>query len=121
MKPTQNFGFAAEDWLAAELIAQHWQIIAQRWHCPRGELDLVILGGDVLAFVEVKARQSRGLDQHGLLSVTPAKQRKLRLTAELFLDCHPELIYTDCRFDVALIGLHQDVFVLQNYLAGAFE
>ncbi|MYD96099.1 MAG: YraN family protein [Gammaproteobacteria bacterium] len=64
-----------------------------------GEIDLVMLDGDVLAFVEVRYR-SPGAWTTGLGSVDKAKRRRLVRTAELYLDEHPEHRYRGIRFDV---------------------
>ncbi len=45
----------------------------------RGELDLIVYDGCTIVFAEVKCRRAGGLDP--ILSVTPAKQRRLRLAA----------------------------------------
>ena len=57
---------------------------------------------NTLVFVEVRYRRS---EQFGgaIESVTPAKQKKIRLTAAHYLQSHPRLQSSNCRFDV--IGL----------------
>ena len=67
--------------------------------CRWGEIDIVARDpAGTLCFVEVKTRTSSGFAQ-AREAVTPAKQRKLRAAASLYLaerrlDCR-------CRFDVA--------------------
>jgi putative endonuclease len=114
-------GQAAEDWLAAQLTAAGWQVLAQRWRVRWGELDLVLLGGGVLVFVEVKARQHWGIDAGGALAVGLSKQKKLIKAANLFLSAHPDTVYEACRFDVALICKKTTGFQLRDYLISAFE
>jgi putative endonuclease len=91
------------------LRQQNWQILEQRWHCRWGELDLVALHLDqpCLAFVEVKARSRGNWDANGLLAITPAKQTKLGLTAQLFLADHADWANSPCRFDVAIVNYRQ--------------
>lgn len=57
---------------------------------------------NTLVFVEVRYRRS---EQFGgaIDSVTAAKQKKIRLTAAHYLQSHPRLQHSNCRFDV--IGL----------------
>ena len=52
-------GLRAEAATAAWLDAAGWTILARRWRCPAGELDLVALdpGGSLVA-LEVKVRSS---------------------------------------------------------------
>ncbi|WP_287129168.1 YraN family protein [Candidatus Cyanaurora vandensis] len=114
-------GVQAEQWLATQLVQAGWQVLAQRWRCPWGELDLVVMGNNLVAFVEVKARRRLGPDAGGALAVGRGKQRRLIRAAGLFLADHPELAEASCRFDVALIVLGAGGFQLREYLSGAFE
>lgn len=87
-----------EDYVAAHLETQGHHILYRRWHCRFGELDLITHAGDYLCFVEVKLRKDDAIAPARAF-VTPSKQRKLRLTAELFLVEHPT--HLQPRFDVA--------------------
>jgi putative endonuclease len=66
------------------LALEHYQRLGfqllERNHRNRsGELDLIVYDGRTIVFAEVKARRAGGLDP--ILSITPAKQRRLRLAA----------------------------------------
>jgi putative endonuclease len=90
------------DWLQQE----GWQIVAQRWHCRWGELDIVGYGDrprPTLAVVEVKTRSPRNWDADGRLAITPQKQAKIIQAAELFLAEQPQWNNADVRFDVAIV------------------
>ncbi len=73
--------------------------LARNYSRRTGEIDLVMLDGDVLAFVEVRYR-GQGAWTTGLGSVDGAKRQRLVRTAELYLDEHPEHRYRGIRFDV---------------------
>lgn len=100
----KKIGQIGEQVLSQWLIAQAWQILAQNWHCPWGELDLIAQTPEgIVAFIEIKTRQAQSLDQGGLMAITPTKQRKIIHTAQLFLDQYPAYAALPCRFDVALV------------------
>jgi putative endonuclease len=67
-----------------------------------GELDLVMLDGQTLVFVEVRFRRaSVGSDFGGAaVSVDARKRRKLVIAAEQFLLAHRDYARHACRFDV---------------------
>ncbi len=81
---------------------QGLRLVQANFHCRAGEIDLVMRDrSGELVFVEVRYRRN---DRHGNAAETigPAKQRKLRLAAALFLNFrnwHDQ----PCRFDIVAI------------------
>lgn len=73
-----------------ERIARHhlegkgYRIVDANYQCRWGEVDLIALDGPVWVFVEVRARRSAAYGSPEE-SVTPAKARRLTLTAQDFL------------------------------------
>ncbi|WP_448381507.1 YraN family protein [Gloeomargarita sp.] len=118
--PTPSRGHHGEDWVAKWLGQQGWQVVARRWRCPWGELDLVMYTASTLVFVEVKTRSQGNWDADGAQAVTPKKQERLRQAAAYFLSQHPQWQDTPCRFDVALVRCHHAHYQLQSYLVNAF-
>ena len=85
---------------AERLLRRHGlRTLARNFARRTGEIDLVMLDGDVLAFVEVRYRGAAAWTS-GLGSVDPDKRRRIARTAELYLDEHPEHRYRGIRFDV---------------------
>jgi putative endonuclease len=74
------------------------RIIVRNYRTPQGEVDLIARDGDMVVFVEVKARR-RGEPAE---AVTPEKQRRLTLAALHFLRRH-RLLECAGRFDVVAI------------------
>lgn len=76
--PRHELGRRAEDAAAVWLMACGWIIVARRWRCPEGELDLVAVDPDgVLVAVEVKLRRTtRSGDP--LESIDRQRLRRLR-------------------------------------------
>ncbi|MDD2804119.1 MAG: YraN family protein [Elusimicrobiales bacterium] len=77
-------GVAYEEQAAAFLRAAGFEILDRNWACPLGELDIVARKGDVLAFVEVRARSNTA---YGLPAetVTRAKRTKIIKAAQAYL------------------------------------
>lgn len=107
-----------EEQVAEKLRREGWTIAARNFRCRMGELDIVAKNGQYLAFVEVKLRKN---NQFGSAceAVTPAKQRRLRATAQFYLMSHPTRLQP--RFDVAEVyaprGVHTeapDIYYIEN-------
>ena len=108
-------GVAADD-----LRRRGWSILHTNYRCRGGEIDIIASKGGVLAFVEVKLRKSSGFAPARAF-VTAEKQRKLRLTAELYLSEHPTELQP--RFDVAEVYAPQGMGTVHpeiNYIENAF-
>ena len=76
--PRHVLGERAEEVAAAWLSMRGWTILARRWRCPQGELDLVAQDPDgALVAIEVKVRQT---DRAGgpLESIDRHRLRRLR-------------------------------------------
>ena len=80
------------------LQSKGYTLVCANFTAPMGEIDLIVRDGAYLVFVEVKYRMSL---QYGLPceAVTPAKQRKIRKTAQYYMVKNPSN-GQDCRFDV---------------------
>jgi putative endonuclease len=96
-----DVGVAAEARAAIHLERLGFTILARNFRAAGGELDLVGRRGDLLTFVEVRARRRAG---DALESVTALKRRRLTAAAAAFLARHPELGDLACRFDVVAVA-----------------
>ena len=112
-------GAAFEQRAGAELERAGLKPLARNYTTRHGELDLVMLDGDTIVFVEVRYRVRAG---HGgaLDSITRAKQDKLIRTAQLWLAAHPQHAQRSCRFDVVRYD-GPAIDVRMQWLRGAFE
>ncbi len=112
MRLNHASGSAAEDAALAFLQAQGCTLLARNWHCPFGEIDLIVKNGGQIVFVEVKYRKSSGFGG-AAYSITPSKLAKLQRSAEHYLQQH-KLHNISCRLDAVLIqGTHAPSW-LQN-------
>lgn len=109
----QVSGDAAEDAALAFLRGEGLRQVERNFRCKGGEIDLIMQDGDTLVFVEVRQRSK---DSFGgaLASVTRAKQRRLIVAAQIFLQRYR--MPPACRFDV--IGYDGD---RMNWLKNAVE
>lgn len=92
-------GADAEQRAEHYLQSQGLVSIERNYRCRRGELDLIMGQGETLVFVEVRLRTHAGFGS-GAESVTAAKQKKLRIAAEHYLQAHPQRRLQPARFDV---------------------
>jgi len=90
-------GEDAEKACSDYLGKQGLKLIEQNFRCTQGEIDLIMLDKKILVFVEVRYRKNNAFGG-GLESVTPSKQKRLRRTAELYLQKNNR--YKNARFDV---------------------
>ena len=99
--PPKTLGQRGEAAAARFLQKLGYKILARGRRLATGELDLVVLDGRTIVFVEVKTRTSADLG-HPAEAVDAVKQRKLTRLAVTFLKRHKLLEYP-ARFDVVAI------------------
>lgn len=92
-------GDAVEDSALDHLQRQGLRLVARNARARGGELDLVMLDGNALVFIEVRYRAGSGFGG-GAASVDHRKRRKLVRAAQVFLLRHPQHAEAPCRFDV---------------------
>jgi putative endonuclease len=94
-------GRRAEWWAALWLMAKGYTILERRVRHPAGEIDLIVLRGKVLAFVEVKARPT--LEQ-AKLAVTPAQRAGIVRAAVSWAGRRGWTATREWRFDLVAVG-----------------
>ena len=107
-------GLSAEARAAAFLMAKGYRILAKRFRTPHGEIDLVAKRRQLIAFVEVKARDN--LDD-AAYAVTPRQQARIIAAAQIWLMAHDEHASYDLRFDAVLIAPRR----LPRHIMAAFD
>ncbi|MBC9252113.1 YraN family protein [Pseudomonas alcaligenes] len=114
----QDSGRAAEQQARRHLEQQGLRLLAQNWLCRRGELDLVMLDGDTVVFVEVRYRRHSGWGG-ALESIDARKRERLIQAAQHFLQQESRWARSPCRFDVVAIDATPNG--KPNWLQNAFE
>lgn len=84
MRAKDQLGLDGEAAASLHLERAGMRIVDRRWRCAHGELDIVAVDGDTIVFVEVKTRRDVGFG-HPFEAITPAKVRRLRALAGLWL------------------------------------
>ena len=95
-------GVEGESQAAIALQKKGMQLIDRNIRCKAGEIDLALLDGEDLVFVEVKNWPANGLESLEFI-ITPKKQRRIIETAKYFLASHRKYKYRSIRFDVVFL------------------
>lgn len=118
--PAQLQGERIERLALSRLLDAGLRLVARNFRCRVGEIDLVMLDGDCLVFVEVRYRR-RNRFATARESVGAHKRRKLAKAALFFLARHPAFDDHPVRFDVvACDATAPDQYRLQ-WLKDAFR
>ena len=90
--------------LAARYLEKQGYVICERnYRCETGEMDIVALDGECLAFVEVRTRRSKKFGTPAE-SITAVKKQKLIDVGQTYQQEH-ECLPLDWRIDVVSIRL----------------
>jgi len=104
---SRSKGLRVEAMARQYLSEQGCRIIEQNANFRFGELDLIVVDGPHLAFVEVRYRKHSSWGG-ALASVDWRKQRKLVKAAQIWLVQNPRYQDSTCRFDLVTINSNQE-------------
>jgi putative endonuclease len=110
-----TLGDKAEQKALSFLICEGLRPVTRNFRSRGGEIDLIMLHGDCLTFVEVRYRTSSRFSAPAL-TVDGRKQRKILRTAAMFLAKERRYSRHTVRFDVVAIadGLDGDIEWIQD-------
>ena len=95
-----RLGFLAE-WIAAGfLLMKGYRILALRYSAHSGEIDIIAMRRDVVAFVEVKARAHR---EAGLMAISQEKQRRFARAVHHWVGRNPWSMNRTLRCDAVIV------------------
>ena len=117
MAQHNSFGIQGEDIAVDYLRRKGYVILDRNWRSGHKEIDIVARDGDVVVFVEVKARASNfyGRPED---AVTRQKMHRLVLAADAYIRYYA--IDADIRFDVVSITGSMGKPYIKHY-EGAFR
>ncbi len=119
LDPRRIFGQEGESAAEQYLRRKGYRILARNLRSSVGELDLVAEEGQVLVFVEVKARRT-GAFGGAIYAVHQRKQAKLIQLAAQYLARH-HIKDRLCRFDVVLLQGDETAPTQVEHIQNAFE
>jgi putative endonuclease len=102
----RKLGDFGEQAAAAHLSRQGMRVLARKWRCPEGELDLVLQDGPTLVFAEVRTRRASGSGSPEE-SVGAAKRARLVTLAYRYCAAHSLDEQTPWRIDVVAVEIDQ--------------
>lgn len=105
----QEKGKLGEDAVCAELEKRGHTILCRNFRKKVGEIDIISKTGGFVVFTEVKTRKYNSLIS-GLEAVNSAKQRKIILTADVYLTENPTDLQP--RYDIAEVTVARGVPVV---------
>ena len=113
-------GRAAEQHARSHLEQHGLRLLFQNWSCRCGELDLVMLDGDTVVFVEVRYRRHAAWGG-AVESVDARKRARLAAAAQHFLLQESRWAKHPCRFDVVAISPDDHSHPRLDWIQNAFE
>ena len=111
-----QLGVDGEEQARRYLEKQGMLFLRNRYRCPYGEIDLIMMDGDFVVFVEVKAR-SMAKPGTGLMAINREKQNRLARAAVFFLR-EMGLRKAPARFDVIEINREGVIHLKNAFMPG---
>jgi putative endonuclease len=105
----------AEDFLTGEKL----KLLARNFHCSRGEIDLIMLDQNTIAFIEVRYRANNNY-LHVLESINKKKCLRIIKTSQYYLQANRSLAKNPCRFDVITVSGRKDNTEIE-WIKNAFQ
>lgn len=96
----ERSGRFAETAAAMLLRLKGYRILARRFKGQRGEVDLIVRRGRIVAFVEVKRRPTH---DEAAEAVSQRQRNRIAAAAEEFIARHPRHVGLGIRFDAVLV------------------
>lgn len=93
-------GRISEYWAALYLLLKGYRIVALRYRTRAGEVDLIARKGDLIVFVEVKARRDEALAVDAVGAMT---QARIRSASDYWLSRQADSHRLSMRYDIVAV------------------
>jgi putative endonuclease len=94
-------GHLSEYYAAIYLILKGYRIAAMRFRTKSGEVDIVARKGELIAFIEVKARR---ITNDAIFAVDPSTQRRIRNASLAWIARQKDAAVLSYRYDIIAIS-----------------
>ncbi|RYC09865.1 YraN family protein [Ciceribacter ferrooxidans] len=82
------------------LLLKGYRIVALRFRCRAGEIDIIARKGTIAVFVEVKARR---LERSAVDAVSFRTQKRIHAASDVWLSRQPDFSNLSCRYDIVAV------------------
>ncbi|MCZ6718546.1 MAG: YraN family protein [Gammaproteobacteria bacterium] len=103
MRSSRELGQQAEEIAWLHLQAHGLKPMTRNYHCPRGEIDLIMQDTEFVVFVEVRYRATDRY-VHAVESIDARKRLRILATSAYYLQTHKKAARSPCRFDVVIVS-----------------
>ena len=118
-KTSHDIGKESEEYAVKYLCQQGLVLLDTNVHCRQGEIDIIMLDGDVYVFIEVKYRKNTAYGG-AINAISVAKQKKIKHSIAFYLHNLGLNEYnTPCRIDVIALEGKLDKPII-SWLKNAF-
>ncbi|MDB5524157.1 MAG: hypothetical protein JWM58_1920 [Rhizobium sp.] len=94
-------GHVSEYYAAFYLLMKGYRISAMRFRTKSGEIDIIARKGELIAFVEVKARKITG---DAIFAVDPSTQRRIRNASLAWIARQEDAATLSFRYDIIAVS-----------------
>ena len=94
-------GHVSEYCAAASLLLKGYRILSMRYKSRSGEIDIIARKGDLVAFVEVKARR---VTSDAVFAVDPGTQRRIHNASLHWLAKQKDSARLSLRYDIIAVS-----------------
>ena len=115
-KSIGNFG---ENHVCEFLERHGYEIVKRNFTIRGGEIDIIAMKRNLVAFVEVKTRRPDAINS-GEEAITYSKRLRIIKTAEAYIEKYGQKD-SAYRFDAAVVVAENDKVIKLKYYAGAFD
>lgn len=118
MNSRTEIGFFGEDAVCSYLIKQGYEIAARNYRIKGGEIDIIAVNNEFIAFVEVKTRKQDSMVS-GFEAVNKRKKGLIIKTAVDFCIKNPTNLQP--RFDIAQVIISGSRVLSIDYIQNAYD